>query len=175
MEPFEPVPDGDESGARWQGDADTFDRVYDVVLGTSTLTPYVELADIAGCSPTAAKKHLDRLVDIGIARSDTDAQPARYARDEGYLEWQEARQIATELTQTEIRERVAALEAECETYEERFGETDPKAVSLVDADDHESTHERLVALGNWQAARRDIRLYELGHRLAQNDGTLLSA
>jgi hypothetical protein len=172
MEQFESVP-ADASRSRWQEGADTFDRVYDVLLGITTHTPYAEIATLADCSPNAAKKHLDRLVEMGIASADRDAEPARYARDDGYLEWQTARQIAAEHSVDEIVERVGELDAERERYEQRFDAANPASVSAFDGGDHESIHERMVAVSDWQAVVRDIRLYELARQLAQNNGHLV--
>jgi len=173
MDEFDPTPTTDEP--HWQQDTDTFGRIYDVVLGTTTSTPYAEIAEIADCSANAAKKHLDRLVEMGIARADTDGQPARYARNDAYFEWQEASRIAREMTVEEIVERVSDLEAERESYEERFEATDPVSVSAFDGDDHDAVHERMAAIGDWHAVIRDIRLYELARQISQNDGHLIPA
>lgn len=175
MNSFDPVPESDATQQRWPEDADTFTRVYDVALGTSSLTPYTEIANLADCSPNAAKKHLDRLVEMGIVRVDRDSRPPQYHRNEGYLEWQDASRIAEDLTVEEIIDRVQALEAEIEEYESRFGSTDPTAVSVFDHDDHEAVHERMTAMGEWQGAIRDLRLYELARQLSQNDGHLIAA
>jgi hypothetical protein len=173
MDTFDPAPEGRRE--RWQEGTDTFGRVYDVLLGTATLTSYTDIADLADCSPNAAKKHLDRLAGMGIARGDTESKPARYARHEGYLEWQEARRIAQEQSPDEIVERVRRLEAKREAYERRFDTMDPASVSVFDHGDHERVHERMEAIGEWEGIVRDIRLYELAHQLARNDGHLVSA
>ncbi|WP_123539405.1 DUF7342 family protein [Halosimplex salinum] len=173
MDRFDPAPTPD--GRRWGGDTDTFGRVYDVLVGTTTLASSAEIADIADCSPNAAKKHLDRLAEMGIARADTDSQPARYARNEAYFEWQEASRIARGLSTEEILERVDELEAERQAYEERFDADDPATVPAFEADDHEAVHERMDALTDWQRVVRDIRLYALAHQIARNDGHLIPA
>ena len=170
MHEFDPAPDVDPS--HWSGDADTFDRVYDVALGLSEPTSYVDVADIADCSPNGAKKHLDRLAEIGIVHADTEARPIHYERDDGYLEWQEASRIARNLTVDEIIDRARELDAERAHYEERFNATNPESASVFD-DGHEAAHERLVAVSEWQGTDRDIRLYELARQLAQNDGHLI--
>lgn len=171
MDEFDPAPPTDDSP--WPDDADTFDRVYDVALGLTAPTSYADIADVANCSPNAAKKHLDRLAEMGIVRADTDARPARYERNGGYLEWQEASRIARDLTVDEIVERVRGLEAERAEYEERFGTTDPDDVSVFDGD-HQAVHERMATVSDWQAVDRNVRLYELARRLARNDGHLIS-
>ncbi|QKY20488.1 helix-turn-helix transcriptional regulator [Halolamina sp. CBA1230] len=171
MDEFDPAPTTPHD---WPDDADTFDRVYDVALGLTEPTSYGDVADLADCSPNAAKKHLDRLAEMGIVRADTEARPAHYERNDGYLEWQEASRIAHDLTVDEIIDRVRELEAERDHYEERFDATDPDTVSVFD-DNHETVHERMEAVSDWQRIDRDIRLYELARQLAQNDGHLISA
>lgn len=175
MAPFDPAPDTDTATPRWQDGTETFDRVYDVVLGVTSPTPYTDIAELADCSPNAAKKHLDRLVEMGIVRADSDSRPATYERNEGYLEWQDASQIAADLSVTEIIDRVAKLEERRTAYEERFGTTDPTTVSAFDAPDHDSLHKRMIAVHEWQGVIRDLRLYELARQLAENDGHLIPA
>ncbi|MUV85108.1 sugar-specific transcriptional regulator TrmB [Natronomonas sp. CBA1123] len=175
MDEFDPVPSGDstDGSRRWQKGTDTFGRVYAVLLGTSTPTPYTEIAETADCSPNAAKKHLDRLTEMGIAEADTDGRPAKYARNDGYLEWQEASRIANALSVEEIRDRVRELEAQRTAYEERFETTDPATLSAVDAKSHDAIHDRMEALSDWRSIIRDVRLYDLARRLAENDGHLI--
>jgi len=177
MDDFDPAPDADDSQPRqqWLDDTDTFGRVYDVILGITTPTPAAEIAEIADCSPNAATKHLSRLAEMGVVNADRESRPARYSRNDGYLEWQEASRIARELSITEIIDRVESLEAERADYEERFGATDPTEVSVFEHDDHDMIHERMESISEWRGLRRDIRLYELARQLAQNDGHLIPA
>ena len=175
MAEFDPVPDADQAQSRWQDGTDTFGRVYEVVLGITSPPAYTEIAEIAGCSRNAAKKHLDRLTEMGIAHADRNNRPAMYERNEGYLEWQDANRIATELSVEEIIDRVAELEEQRAEYENQFGTTDPGTVSVFEETDHETLHERMVAVSEWQGVIRDLRLYELARQLSQNDGHLLPA
>ncbi|WP_121820064.1 DUF7342 family protein [Halostella salina] len=173
MTEFDPAPPSDDTERRWQTGTDTFGRVYDVVLGITSPTAYTEIAELADCSPNSAKKHLDRLAEMGIARADRDTRPATYERNEGYLEWQDASRIATELSTESIIDRVEALEAQRTEYEAEFGTTDPTAVNVFEHGDHETIHERMTAVSEWQGVIRDIRLYELARQLSQNDGHLI--
>jgi DNA-binding transcriptional ArsR family regulator len=173
MTEFDPAPTSDDTQRRWQTGTDTFGRVYDVVLGVTTPTAYTEIAELADCSPNAAKKHLDRLTEMGIARAERDSRPATYERNEGYLEWQDASRIATDLSIEAIIDRVEALEAQRAEYEAQFETTDPTAVNVFNHDSHETIHERMTAVSEWQGVIRDIRLYELARQLSQNDGHLI--
>ena len=58
MDEFDPAPTPDES--RWQRDTDTFGRIYDVVLGTTTPTPYAAIADTAGSAATPSSRPRSR-------------------------------------------------------------------------------------------------------------------
>ncbi|WP_222914762.1 helix-turn-helix domain-containing protein [Natrinema sp. SYSU A 869] len=175
MTEFDPVPESDTARRRWQEGTDTFGRVYDAVLGVTSPTSYTEIAELADCSPNAAKKHLERLAEMGIVRADRENSPAQYQRNDGYLEWQDASRIANELSIDEIIDRVAALEERRTEYEDQFGTTDPTEVSVFDHDDHEAVHKRMTAINEWQGTIRDIRLYELARQLSQNDGHLIPA
>lgn len=175
MSEFDPAPESDAARQRWQEGTDTFGRVYNVILGITSPTAYTEVADVADCSPNAAKKHLDRLVEMGIVHADSDSRPAKYERSEGYLEWQDASRIAHELSVDEIIDRVKALEERRTEFETQFGTTDPTDVSVFDHGDHETIHERMTAVSEWQGVIRDIRLYELARQLSQNDGHLIPA
>ncbi|AGB14882.1 Sugar-specific transcriptional regulator TrmB [Halovivax ruber XH-70] len=175
FDPVQPGDDGEPDRSRWQGDRDTFDRVYDTLLGITEPTAATEIAEIAGCSPNAAKKHLDRLAEMGVATAASTSRPTTYERNEGYLEWQTATRIAQELSVADIVDRVERLEDERDAYEVRFGATDPAAVSAFDSDDHGDVHDRMAAIADWHATIRDIRQYELARQIAQNDGRLLPA
>jgi len=173
MTEFDPTPESDSDQRRWHDGTDTFGRVYDVALGITSPTPYTEIADLADCSANAAKKHLERLAEMGIVRAGRDSRPVTYERNEGYLEWQDASRIATELPVEEILERVEELEQRRDEYEARFGTTDPTAVTVFDSGDHKTIHERMTAVSEWQGLIRDIKLYELARQLSQNDGHLI--
>jgi hypothetical protein len=175
MTEFDPAPDSESTRRRWQEGTDTFSRVYEVALGTTSPTAYTDIAELADCSPNAAKKHLERLSEMGILRADLDSRPAQYERNEGYLEWQDASRIADELAVEEIIDRVRSLETQCEEYEAQFETTDPTEVSVFDSESHDTVHERMAAVSDWQGVIRDIRLYELARQLSQNDGHLIPA
>jgi hypothetical protein len=175
MTEFDPAPTSNDTQRRWRAGTDTFGRVYDVLLGVTTPTASTEIAELADCSPNAAKKHLDRLAEMGIARVEGESRPATYERNEGYLEWQEASRIATDLAVDAIIDRVESLEATREEYEAEFGTTDPTDVSVFDHGNHETIHDRMTAVSEWQGVIRDIRLYELARQLSQNDGHLIPA
>jgi hypothetical protein len=112
---------------------------------------------------------------MGITRAESDSRPATYERNEGYLEWQDSSRIAAELSVEAIIDRVQALEVQRTEYETHLETTDPSAVKINDHENHETIHERMTAISEWQGLIRNIRLYELARQLSQNDGHLLPA
>ena len=70
---------------------------------------------------------------MGIARAERDSRPATYERNEGYLEWQDASRLATELSVEEIIDRVEVLESQRAEYEAQFETKDPTAVNVFDS------------------------------------------
>ncbi|AEN07592.1 hypothetical protein Halar_0336 (plasmid) [halophilic archaeon DL31] len=175
MTEFDPAPESENTQRQWEDETDTFGRVYDVVLGITSPTPYSDIAELANCAPNTAKKHLERLGEMGIVHGDPDSRPAQYERNDGYLEWQDASRIARDLTIEEIIDRVRALEKRRAEYEAQFETTDPADVSVFDSENHETIHDQMAAVSDWQGVIRDIRLYELARQLSQNDGHLIPA
>ncbi|MFC7188151.1 DUF7342 family protein [Halorubrum yunnanense] len=175
MTEFDPAPEPGTERSRWQEETDTFGRVYDVLLGVTSPTASTDIAELADCSPNAAKKHLDRLAEMGVARANRENRPATYERNDGYLEWQDATRIAAGLSVDEIIDRVATLEDRRSEYEDRFGTADPDTVSVFEDADHETIHDRMTAVSEWKGVIRDIRLYELARQLSENDGHLIPA
>ncbi len=176
MTEFDPNPDGNALEAarkQWKEETDTFGRVYYTILGVTEYTHHSKIAEVADCSPSTARKHLNRLVDMGLVNRNPDLHSAYYQRNDAYFEWRDASRIADELTPDEIAERVAHLESRKTEYENRFDDDDPTAVAAFGQSDHENTHERLDALAEWRSLDRDIQLYELAFRIAANDGHLI--
>lgn len=150
----------DSSAAdRWTGGRTTFQRVYDVLLGTQTFQTAENVADRADCSETAARDALEQLAEMGVAER-RDGRPAGYRRNESYLTWKRVETLAREHAVEELRERVDELIREDEAFQEEYGVPDPDAVSTADVavDDHESLHERWDDLTEWRTVRRDVRV-----------------
>lgn len=153
---------------RWQQDRTTFQRVYDVLLGTRSPLTARETAERADCSETGAREALEQLSEMGIA-DRRDGRPATYRRNEAYLTWKRVEALASDHTPAELRERVDDLIAEDEAFQDRYGIPDPAAVSTADlpVDDHEALHERWADLGEWRTVRRDIRVLRRAVRRAE--------
>jgi hypothetical protein len=144
---------------RWHEERTTFQRVYDVVLGTQTFRTAQEFAEHAECSETGAREALEQLVEMGITRR-RDGRPASYRRNDAYLTWKRVESLAREHDPATLRERVDGLLEEDAAFQERFGVPDPEALTGDDlaGDNHETLHDRWEALTEWRTVRRDIRV-----------------
>lgn len=143
---------------RWQEDRTTFQRVYDVLVGTHDPLTAAEFADRAACSENGARRALEQLSEMGIARR-RDGRPASYWRNDSYFTWKRVESLASEHEPDALRRRVEELIDEDETFQERYGVPDPDAVTINDApDDHDAFHEHWEDLGEWRTVRRDVRV-----------------
>lgn len=144
---------------RWEDDRTTFQRVYDVLVGTQSFLTAGEFADQAECSETAARNALEQLAEMGVA-TRRDGRPARYRRNDSYFRWKRIETLAREHSQDELQDRLDDLIAEDAAFQDEYGVPEPDAVSSVDlpVDDHDVVHDRWEDLSEWRTVRRDIRL-----------------
>lgn len=159
----------------WIKESDAFGRVYETVLGISEFESHNKIAEIAGCAPNTAKKHLKRLTQMGIVETNNSDNYLKFRRNDAYLEWREVTQIAKEHSHQELVERVQELEATEYELKDEFGVKGPDTASVYRSNSDFPTHELMQKIGKWNSIQRDIRIYEAARQLQQNDGRLISA
>ena len=144
---------------RWQDERTTFQRVYDVLVGSQSFLTAQEFAERAACSETAARNALEQLAEMGVAER-RDGRPARYRRNDSYVRWKRVELLAREHSPDELKDRLDDLVAEDEASQDEYGVPDPDAVSTADlpVDDHDAIQERWEDLSEWRTVRRDIKL-----------------
>lgn len=155
-----PHDDGcDGARKRWQSDQTTFQRIYDVVVGTHEFRTVQAFADHAACSENGARQALKQLSEMGIAR-ERDGRPAAYRRNDSYFTWKRVESLAHKYDPDELRARVDDLIEEDQAFQERYRVPEPDAVATDDlpVDDHDSLHERWEDLAEWRTVRRDVRV-----------------
>ena len=169
-DPFPPEEVGGTARSRWAEETETLDRIHDVAIGLTEPTSVPEVAEAAACSPNAARKHLDRLADMGILVAEYDNRPVRFRRNDAYLEWQRANTLARELTREELRRRLEALEEREAAFQDRYETDDPDAVDVFDHESHARIHDVWDDLGEWKTIQRDKQLFDFARRMIENDG-----
>ena len=145
------------STERWKANRTTFQRVYDVLAGTTAPATVGQFAKWADCSENGARNALDQLVEMGIGER-TVTRPATYRRNRSYFQWKRVEALAREHRPSELRERLAELIDSDRSLQEKYGVPDPDAVTAAGdvVVDHEALHERWDDLTEWRTIRRDI-------------------
>jgi predicted transcriptional regulator len=154
---------------QWQADRTTFQRVYDVLVGTYEPATAKEFAERADCSANGARRALEQLAEMGIA-DRTASRPATYKRNPSYFQWKRIENLAREHSSSDLRARIDELIEQDETFQEKYGVPEPDAVVAGSGvDDHEGMHERWEDLTEWRTIRRDINLLERAVQRADSE------
>lgn len=159
-----------DARARWRAERTTFQRVYDVITGTTDYETANAISERADCSPDGARAALTQLAEMGIVESRGD-RPAEYRRNESYLRWKRIESLARTHTTVELREEVEALLEEDQLFQEEFEAPSPDAVSpaVFESTDHEAVHEQWDALTRWRSVREDLEVLQRAIHRAEGD------
>ncbi|WP_458191000.1 DUF7342 family protein [Haladaptatus sp. NG-WS-4] len=154
---------------QWQADRTTFQRVYDVLVGTYDAASAQQFAEWADCSENGARQALEQLTEMGIAER-TDTRPATYQRNPSYFRWKRVEQLAREHSLSDLRARIDDLIEDDQAYQAEYGVPDPDAVVTSDdaGEEHETVHERWDDLTEWRTIRRDIALLKRAVQRAES-------
>lgn len=144
---------------QWHTERTTFQRVYDVLVGSHEFLTAQSFAERAGCSESGARKALEQLTEMDIAERRS-GRPTNYRRNESYFRWRRIESLAREYSPAELRERVDELIEEDRALQSKYGVPDPDAITTDDVtvDDHDTLHEYWEDRSDWRTIRRDIRL-----------------
>ncbi|MWV41789.1 hypothetical protein [Natrialba sp. INN-245] len=154
----------------WSNDRTTFQRVYDMLVGTTDSAAAQQFAEWADCSENGARQALEQLVEMGIA-TRTDTRPATYRRNPSYFRWKRIERLADDHDVSELRARLEELLEDDQELQEKYGVPEPDAVAVdddADATDHETLHERWGDLSEWRTIRRDITLLQRAVQRAES-------
>ena len=178
MTAFDPAPpDGALAREResWRETTTIRERLRSVVMGLQVPASAATIAERALCSANAARAHLEEFVDIGIVRKHQDSAGARYVRNEAYVHWRRANELATSNTIEELLEECSTLEATDEQYREQFDAATPSDVDLPTEADHAALEARLETLSAWATVRESIDRYKEAIRIARRSDSRLTA
>ncbi|NHN60142.1 MULTISPECIES: hypothetical protein [Halorussus] len=161
-----------ENRRRWRENRTTFQRVYDVITGTTEYATAGGIADAADCSADGARAALAQLVEMGIAEK-RDGRPATYRRNDSYFRWKRVEELAANNSAAELRARIDDLVAEDEALKEQFDAAGPDAVSpaTFETTDHDEIHDRWEALTRWRTVREDLELVQRAAHRAERRGS----
>lgn len=148
-------------------DAPTDERVYRVALQLYDPARVTDVADRADCAPDTARRHLQRLAEIGVVERVTD-DPATYRRNESYFEWRTRQRLAG-LSMSELRDRLETLTTRERAFRERYDAESPAEVDALAHAEYETLEEVWLDLSEWQTVRQRIERLEAVRRRRTSD------
>lgn len=170
MTAFGPGPSEDAEAAErdaWAESRDTRQRVRDVLVGLREPVSAAAVAERAECSPNAARKHLADLADLGVARAVTDGETARYVRNDEYLRWRRADELAGDESVEALLDDLASLEARDEAFGADLDAASPDDVTFPDDADHETVEDLWNQVSKWETVRREMDVVRDAIRMAR--------
>ena len=162
-EPGPPDHDIAEEFAASLRDAPTDERVYRVALELTEPATVGEIAEMAECSKNAARRHLDRLAEIGVLTKLTE-NPDVFERNEAYFRWKRRHRLS-QLSSDEYVDRMGALITRSTEFKDKYGVEEPDDLDPLSPPDGVDPEEVWGDIRTWKAVIREF--HEL--RLAQAD------
>lgn len=148
-------------------DAPADERVYRVALQLYEPARTAEVAERAACAPDTARRHLQRLAELGVIERVTD-DPATYQRNDAYFEWRK-RQRLSDCSMDELQGRLEPLTARERTFRERYDAETPADVDALAHADYDEIEDVWLDLSEWQTVRERIERLEAVRRHRRPD------
>ena len=146
------------------------ERVYRVALQLYDTAGVPAIAERASCAPDTARRHLERLADIGVVEPVSES-PLTYVRNESYFEWRRRNRLA-DLSPDELHDALAELTDREAAFRERFDAESPAAVDAFDHADYDDLEDVWLALSEWYTLRERIDRLEAVRRDRGSDSSL---
>lgn len=134
------------------------ERVYRVALQLYEPARVATIAERADCASDTARRHLERLVDIGVLEQVGDS-PATYRRNESYFEWRKRSRLE-ELSTSQLQERLTDLTTRERELRDQYDAEQPGDVDALDHADYDQVEEVWMDLDEWKTVRRRIQRLE---------------
>lgn len=155
---------------QWAERTDSFAGVFKTILECTAYHHYSAVAESANCVDNTAKKHLDRLVDMGVVDRNDPGKLATYRRSRPYLEWWIAQDIAGNYSQEKIVERIEELENYQRELEDQFDKSDLTPNKIYMAESVSLVSEQLDAVTQWRYTEQRIRYHQFAYQISRFDG-----
>lgn len=178
MAEFEPAPSKTalaEEREEWTESQDTRQRIRSIVMGLRQPSTATEIADRAACSTNAARKHLAELLDMGVVREANGSDGTRYARNEAYVRWRRANELATTHTIDALLDALEDLQGRDEQFRRQFDVPVSEDIEIQPGATHAEIEERLDAVSEWATIRESIDCHREALRIARREDGRLTA
>ena len=122
----------------WKGQTQGIDRVISVALTLDEPRTAEDISDQAHVSPSTARGHLDRLVDLRILSAVEQRGTKTYQPDSAYQHFTEISQLVESHTREDLQQMIIAAKEEIEGIQEQYGCEKPSELRSL-ATDPETT------------------------------------
>lgn len=152
----DPLWEGDINEAvveEWKAETTPFERIREVLQSTTDPQYANQLAERARVSEPTARKHLEILVEAGIAETVTTGHGTQYKRSRQTVAMQRISDLHAQLSRDELANGIRELRERVRSYQEKYDATDPDdlALQFASVDDAE-----WGVVAEWRALERDL-------------------
>ncbi|WP_083252678.1 winged helix-turn-helix domain-containing protein [Haladaptatus sp. W1] len=158
MPDTDPPWEGDVNEAvveEWKAETTPFERVREVLLSTTNPQYAKELAERARVSEPTARKHLQILVEAGIAQTERTGRGEQYKRSRQTVAMQRISELHTQLSREELANGIQDLREQIQAYQDEYSATTPDdlALQIESAETDEWT-----AVSEWRALEKNLHV-----------------
>ncbi|RJT07962.1 winged helix-turn-helix domain-containing protein [Halococcus sp. IIIV-5B] len=137
----------------WKDETTPFERIREVLRSTTEPQYANRLAERARVSEPTARKHLEILVETGIAVAVTTGNGTQYKRSRQTVAMQRIRDLHTQLSREELTNGIRDLRERIHGYQEEYDATSPDDLALQFASIDDAEWD-IVA--EWRTLKQDL-------------------
>ena len=168
-----PTGNGDESGSTnktdtggttsWKAQTSAFDRVRSVALTLSEPRSATWIANEALVAENTARRHLNRLAELHVLRTDTTGSAVTYYPDPVYLRTRDLHELIREYDEAELTAVATDLKADIESWQTEYAVDEPAELRSTVAGEGVSRTdaiERRRIASDWELTEYQLSLIE---------------
>lgn len=146
----------------WIESTDGFDRVEAVVQQTQDPETAATIADRAHVSESSARKHLGRLVDLGVATATESGRATRYARNDDHYLLARVQELQRTHSRDELVDAIGEMKADLRAYRDRYDVDSPEELAIqvdpgeMDAASPADADGPWGAIADWRATETNL-------------------
>ncbi|MDY6776100.1 MAG: winged helix-turn-helix domain-containing protein [Halobacteria archaeon] len=147
----------------WVEETDGGERVGTVIRNTTEPKTVKKIAEECHVTQKTARKHLDRLVDYGVAEKIHTGEGVKYRRDPNWYVLQEISFVIENNTKAEIEEGIHELRNEIEEYRHEYDSDSPEDLlnELDVADSEEEAEEVWQDYYDWRSTEKSLKVSKM--------------
>jgi len=145
----------------WIENTTAFDRVRSVASSVSEPRSAGWIADEAHVAENTARRHLERLAELGILAVSTTESGTAYYPDPIYTRSQDLRELVKNHSEDELAAQAAAIQETLDELRTKYGVESPSDLRVTIAErtlPPEDVRERLADASDWEHARYRLSL-----------------